>query len=305
VLVRKGTLKVGDSMICGPFWGRVKALINEEGKRLKVADPSVAVKVLGLNGVPEAGLEFNVVKSEKQARKLAEERAENARVRSADRRKAVTLENLFNTLKEGSSKTLKVVVKADTQGSCEAIVDALNEINSDKVDLDVIHNGVGSVTDSDIMLASASEAVVIGFHTKLDTGVTDTAKREGVQIKLYSIIYELIDEMREAMAGLLDPITKEEITGKAEVRKVFDLSKGGAVAGCYVIDGKLVRGRTRVYRQDKLLFEGLMQSLRRFQDEVSELRTGMECGLRIDGFTGYKEGDIIETHILEKVAQKL
>ena len=305
VLVRKGTLKVGDSMICGPFWGRVKALINEEGKRLKVADPSVAVKVLGLNGVPEAGLEFNVVKSEKQARKLAEERAENARVRSADRRKAVTLENLFNTLKEGASKTLKVVVKADTQGSCEAIVDALNEINSDKVDLDVIHNGVGSVTDSDIMLASASHAVVIGFHTKLDTGVTDTAKREGVQIKLYSIIYELIDEMREAMAGLLDPITKEEITGKAEVRKVFDLSKGGAVAGCYVVDGKLVRGRTRVYRQDKLLFEGLMQSLRRFQDEVSELRTGMECGLRIDGFTGYKEGDIIETHILEKVAQKL
>ncbi|MDA7665977.1 translation initiation factor IF-2, partial [Verrucomicrobia bacterium] len=305
VLVRKGTLNVGDSMICGPFWGRVKALINEEGNRLKVADPSVAVKVLGLNGVPEAGLEFNVVKSEKQARKLAEERAENARVKSADRRKAVTLENLFNTLKEGSSKTLKVVIKADTQGSCEAIVDALNEINSDKVDLDVIHNGVGSVTDSDIMLASASQAVVIGFHTKLDTGVTDTAKREGVQIKLYSIIYELIDEMREAMAGLLDPITKEEITGKAEVRKVFDLSKGGAVAGCYVVDGKLVRGRTRVYRQDKLLFEGLMQSLRRFQDEVSELRTGMECGLRIDGFTGYKEGDIIETHILEKVAQKL
>jgi translation initiation factor IF-2 len=184
-------------------------------------------------------------------------------------------------------------------------VDALNKIESDKVDLDVIHHGVGSVTDSDIMLASASQAVVIGFHTKLDTGVPDTAKREGVQIKLYSIIYELIDEMREAMAGLLDPITKEQITGKAEVRKVFDLSKGGAVAGCYVIDGKLVRGRTRVYRKDKLLFEGLMGSLRRFQDETPEVRTGMECGLRIDGFTGYEEGDIIETHVLEKVAQKL
>ncbi len=305
VLVRKGTLKVGDAMICGPFWGRVKALINEEGKRLKEADPSVAVKVLGLNGVPEAGLEFNVVESEKQARKLSEERTEDARVKSADRRKAVTLENLFNTLNEGASKTLKVVVKADTQGSTEAIVDALNKIESDKVDLDVIHNGVGSITDSDVMLASASQAIVIGFHTKLDTGVPDTAKREGVQIKLYSIIYELIDEMREAMAGLLDPISKEQITGKAEVRKVFDLSKGGAVAGSYVIDGKLVRGRTRVYRKDKLLFEGLMQSLRRFQDEVPEVRNGMECGIRIDGFTGYEEGDIIETHILEKVAQEL
>ena len=292
-------------MICGPFWGRVKALINEEGKRLKVADPSVAVKVMGLNGVPEAGLEFNVVKSEKQARKLAEERTETARFKSADRRKSVTLENLFNTLKEGASKTLKVVIKADTQGSTEAIVDALNKIESDKVDLDVIHSGVGSVTDSDIMLASASQAIVIGFHTKLDTGVPDTAKREGVQIKLYSIIYELIDEMREAMAGLLDPISKEQITGKAEVRKVFDLSKGGAVAGSYVIDGKLVRGRTRVYRKEKLLFEGLMQSLRRFQDEVPEVRNGMECGIRIDGFTGYEEGDIIETHILEKIVQKL
>ena len=305
VLVRKGTLKVGDSIICGSFWGRVKALINEEGNRLKSAGPSVAVKVLGLNGVPEAGLEFNIVKSEKQARKLEEERSEEARQKSADRRKAVTLENLFNTLEEGASKTLKVVVKADTQGSTEAIVDALNKIDSDKVDLDVIHHGVGSITDSDVMLASASRAIVIGFHTKLDTGVPDTAKREGVQIKLYSIIYELIDEVRDSMAGLLDPITREQVTGKAEVRKVFDLSKGGAVAGSYVIDGKLVRGRTRVYRKDNLIYEGLIQSLRRFQDEAPEVRNGMECGIRIDGFQGYQEGDIIETYTLEKVAQQL
>jgi translation initiation factor IF-2 len=305
VLVRKGTLKVGDSMICGSYWGRVKALINEEGQRLKSAGPSVAVKVLGLNGVPEAGLEFNIVKSEKQARKLAEERGEEARQKSADRRKAVTLENLFNTLEEGASKTLKVVVKADTQGSTEAIVDALNKTDSDKVDLEVIHHGVGSITDSDVMLASASRAIVIGFHTKLDTGVTETAKREGVQIKLYSIIYELIDEVREAMAGLLDPITREQVTGKAEVRKVFDLSKGGAVAGSYVTDGKLVRGRTRIYRKESLIYEGLIQSLRRFQDEVPEIRNGMECGIRIDGFQGYQEGDIIETYTLEKVAQQL
>ena len=305
ILVRKGTLKVGDTMICGPYYGRVKALVNAEGERLKQAEPSVAVKVLGLNGVPEAGVEFNIVKNEKQARKLAEEREEDAKQQSAERRKAVTLENLFNTLKEGAAKSLKVVIKADTQGSTEAIVDSLSKIESDKVDLEVIHSGVGSITDSDVMLAAASQAIVIGFHSKLDTGVTDTAKREGVQIRLYSIIYELIDEVRDSMAGLLDPVTKEKTTGKAEIRKVFNLSKGGAVAGSYVTDGKVVRSRARLYRKEKLVYEGIIASLRRFQDEVQEIGNGMECGIRIEGFSDYQEGDVIETFQLEKVTQEL
>ena len=305
ILVRKGTLKVGDTMICGPHYGRVKALINAEGERLKQAEPSVAVKVLGLNGVPEAGVEFNIVKNEKQARKLAEEREEDAKQQSAERRKAVTLENLFNTLKEGAAKSLKVVIKADTQGSTEAIVDSLSKIESDKVDLEVIHSGVGSITDSDVMLAAASQAIVIGFHSKLDTGVTDTAKREGVQIRLYSIIYELIDEVRDSMVGLLDPVTKEKTTGKAEIRKVFNLSKGGAVAGSYVTDGKVVRSRARLYRKEKLVYEGIIASLRRFQDEVQEVGNGMECGIRIEGFSDYQEGDVIETFQLEKVTQEL
>lgn len=305
ILVRKGTLKVGDTMICGPYYGRVKALINAEGERLKQAEPSVAVKVLGLNGVPEAGVEFNIVKNEKQARKLAEEREEDAKQQSAERRKAVTLENLFNTLKEGAAKSLKVVIKADTQGSTEAIVDSLSKIESDKVDLEVIHSGVGSITDSDVMLAAASQAIVIGFHSKLDTGVTDTAKREGVQIRLYSIIYELIDEVRDSMVGLLDPVTKEKTTGKAEIRKVFNLSKGGAVAGSYVTDGKVVRSRARLYRKEKLVYEGIIASLRRFQDEVQEIGNGMECGIRIEGFSDYQEGDVIETFQLEKVTQEL
>ena len=305
ILVRKGTLKVGDTMICGPYYGRVKALINAEGERLKQAEPSVAVKVLGLNGVPEAGVEFNIVKNEKQARKLAEEREEDAKQQSAERRKAVTLENLFNTLKEGAAKSLKVVIKADTQGSTEAIVDSLSKIESDKVDLEVIHSGVGSLTDSDVMLAAASQAIVIGFHSKLDTGVTDTAKREGVQIRLYSIIYELIDEVRDSMVGLLDPVTKEKTTGKAEIRKVFNLSKGGAVAGSYVTDGKVVRSRARLYRKEKLVYEGIIASLRRFQDEVQEIGNGMECGIRIEGFSDYQEGDVIETFQLEKVTQEL
>ena len=305
ILVRKGTLKVGDTMICGPYYGRVKALVNAEGERLKQAEPSVAVKVLGLNGVPEAGVEFNIVKNEKQARKLAEEREEDAKQQSAERRKAVTLENLFNTLKEGAAKSLKVVIKADTQGSTEAIVDSLSKIESDKVDLEVIHSGVGSITDSDVMLAAASQAIVIGFHSKLDTGVTDTAKREGVQIRLYSIIYELIDEVRDSMAGLLDPVTKEKTTGKAEIRKVFYLSKGGAVAGSYVTDGKVVRSRARLYRKEKLVYEGIIASLRRFQDEVQEIGNGMECGIRIEGFSDYQEGDVIETFQLERVTQEL
>ncbi len=305
VLVRKGTLKVGDAMLCGPHWGRVKALINEDGKRLKKAEPSVAVRVLGLNGVPDAGLEFNILPNEKQARKLAEERAQISRQEIAEKRNAVTLENLFDTLSTETIKTLKIVVKADTQGSVEAIVDSLNKIDSKKVILEVVHSGVGALTESDIMLASASNAVVIGFHTKLDTGVSEVAKRESVQIKLYSIIYELIDEVREAMAGLLDPMTKDNVTGTAEIRKVFDMSKGGRVAGCVISQGKFERGRARVHRNGNMIFEGMTQSLRRFQDEVNEVRMGMECGIRLDHFNDFREGDTIESYSLEEVAQQL
>ena len=305
ILVRKGTLKVGDALLCGSNWGRVKALINEDGKRLKRAEPSVAVRVLGLNGVPEAGLEFNVLPSEKQARKLAESRADQSRQEIAEKRNAVTLENLFDTLSSDLVKTLKVVVKADTQGSVEAIVDSLGKIDSKKVNLEVVHHAVGALTESDIMLASASNAVVIGFHTRLDTGVSEIAKRESVQIKLYSIIYELIDEIREAMAGLLDPVTKDNINGSAEIRKVFDMSKGGRVAGCVITQGKFEKGRGRVRRNGNMLYEGIIQSLRRFQDEVNEVRNGMECGIRFDHFNDFKEGDTIESYSLEHIAQEL
>ncbi|MDQ6631363.1 MAG: translation initiation factor IF-2, partial [Verrucomicrobiota bacterium] len=209
VLVRKGTLRVGEVVICGPFWGKVRALINEEGERLKEAGPSVAVKLLGLNGVPEAGLEFSAVESEKSARDLGEQRAMNARQASNEARTKVTLENLFATLDATAAKVLRVVVKADTQGSVEAIVEALKKIEAEKVSLEVIHSAVGTITESDVSLASASDAIILGFHTRIDNGVSDFAKREGVQIKLYAIIYELIDQVKEAMAGLLDPVLKE------------------------------------------------------------------------------------------------
>jgi len=305
VLVRKGTLRVSDVIICGQFYGRVRALINEEGKRLKEAGPSVAVKVLGLNGVPEAGLEFSVVEDEKAARDLGEQRAFAAKALGQEARAKVTLETLFDKLASSTFKLLKVVVKADTQGSVEAIVEALKKIESDKVSLEVIHSAVGTITESDVALASASDAVILGFHTRVDSGVADKAKHEGVQIKLYAIIYELIDQVKEAMAGLLEPILKDITVGAAEVRKIFELSKGAPVAGCMVVSGRIVKGKVRVRRRKEIIYEGITQSLRRFQDEVNEVRAGMECGIRIEGFSEFQIGDNIECYAVEKVAQKL
>jgi translation initiation factor IF-2 len=306
VLVRKGTLKRGDILVCGQYYGRVRALINEEGSRLDEATPSVAVRVLGLNGVPEAGIEFDVIESEKAARQICEERAALARAAAQEeRRPKVTLENLFSTLASEAAKVLKVVVKADTQGSEEAIVEALKKIDSSKVSLDVIHAGVGTITESDVTLAGASKAVILGFHTRIDQGVADAAKRFGVQIKLYTIIYELIDEVKGAMAGLLDPIAKENTIGTAEVRQIFALSKGGNVAGCFVTSGRIARGKARVVRRKSFIYEGAITTLRRFQDEVNEVRSGLECGIRIDGFGEFEVGDVIESYVIEKVAQSL
>jgi translation initiation factor IF-2 len=307
VLVRKGTLRVGDVLLCGPYYGKVRALINEEDQRLKEAGPSVAVKMLGLNGVPEAGVEFTVVENEKTARNIAAERALALKSEEFEKRPKVTLENLFDTLASEQNKILKVIVKADTQGSVEAIVDALKKIETNKVSLDIIHSAVGTITESDVILASASEpgAIVLGFHTRIDNGVSDVAKREGVQIKLYAIIYELIDQVKEAMAGLLDPLTKEVVIGSAEVRKIFGLSKGGNVAGCVVSSGRIVKGKMRVMRRKGLIYEGVSLTLRRFQDEVNEVRAGMECGIRLDGFDDFQIGDAIECYTLEKVPQKL
>jgi translation initiation factor IF-2 len=306
VLVRKGTLRVSDVVICGQYYGRVRALINEEGKRQKEAAPSVAVKILGLNGVPEAGLEFSVMDDEKSARNLAEQRAMAAKALGQEPTRAkVTLENLFATLASNTSKVLKAVVKADTQGSVEAIVEALKKIDSKKVSLEIIHSAVGTITESDVALASASDAVILGFHTRVDSGVADKAKHEGVQIKLYAIIYELIDQVKEAMAGLLEPDLKDVTLGVAEVRKIFELSKGAPVAGCMVTSGRIVKGKVRVRRRKEIIYEGLTQSLRRFQDEVNEVRAGMECGIRIEGFSEIQTGDAIECYTVEKIAQKL
>ena len=305
VLVRKGTLRISDIILCGEFYGRVRALISEEGQRLKEAGPSVAVKVLGLNGVPDAGLEFSVVEDEKAARELAEQRANETKAQDLENRSKVTLENLFASLAAAQSKALKIVVKADTQGSVEAIVEALKKIESDKVSLEILHSDVGTINENDVALASASDAVILGFHARLDSTAAEKAKHEGVQVKLYAIIYELIDQVKEAMAGLLEPDVKESIVGSAEVRQIFELSKGVPVAGCMVSSGRIVKGKVRVRRRKDVIYEGIAQSLRRFQDEVNEVRAGMECGIRIEGYSEFQVGDAIECYTTEKVAAKL
>jgi translation initiation factor IF-2 len=308
VLVRKGTLHIGDVIICGEFYGRVRAMMNEEGQRLKEATPSVAVRVLGLNGVPEAGSEFSAVENERAARDLAEERTQDRRKfeQDGDRNKArASLSDLFGRIGDLTAKVLKVIIKADTQGSVEAIGGALREIKSQKVTLEIVHSAVGAVNVSDVNLARGSKAVILAFHTRVDNNAAEEAKHHAVEIRLYSIIYELIDQIKDAMAGMLDPLLKDTIVGQAEVRKIFELSKGGHVAGCAVTVGRLVRGKMRVRRRGNLVYEGVSLTLKRFQDEVNEVRLGMECGVRLDGFDDYQEGDLIECYTVEKVAAKL
>ncbi len=309
VLVRKGTLRPGNIVLCGEFYGKVRALITEEGTRLKEAGPSTAVKLLGLNGVPFAGADFAVVESDKAARDIAEQRAfERKGEENADdtnRPDRVTLETLFQVLDGEQKKVLHIVIKGDTQGSVEAIVEELKKIDSTKVTIDITFHGVGTITENDVNLAAASKGVVLGFHTRIDTGVADKSKHLAVQIKLYSIIYELIDEVKLGMAGLLDPILRDVIVGSAEVRKLFPLSKGGNVAGCVVMAGRVLKGKVRVMRRKSRIYEGNTLSLRRFQDEVTEVRAGMECGIRIDGFNDFLAGDLIESFSTERIAQQL
>ncbi|MCD8535304.1 MAG: translation initiation factor IF-2 [Verrucomicrobia bacterium] len=305
VLVRKGTLRVGDVVVCGTQWGKVRALISHDGTRIKSAGPSMAVKVLGLNGAPDAGTEFNVVVKEREAKDLVEERLLQNKESNELARRKNTLESFFQQISSKDDKVLNLIVKTDTQGSNEAIVDSLTKIESNKAAVKVIHSAVGSITESDILLASTSDAIILGFHTKMDSGAAPLAKREGVQIKQYTIIYELLDEVKDALTGLLEPELKEVTTGTAEVRQVFAMSKGGTVAGCYVRDGKLTKGKVRVLRNSEMIHQGVINTLRRFQDEVNEVRNGMECGLRISDFNDYKEGDILESFMIEKVASKL
>ena len=303
IIVQMGTLTVSEPFICGDFSGKVKSLIDDRSKPIKEAGPSTPVKVLGFTGLPNAGDEFLVMESERAAKTLSEERLDAKRTDKLSVPQRATLESLLEAA--DGKKTLRIVLKCDVQGSLEALVGALQQIESKKVDLEIIHSAVGPISESDILLASASNAVVVGFNIKVESMAVSAAKREGVQVKLYSIIYELLDQIKEAMAGLLEPEHRETVIGHAEVKQVFQLSRG-IVAGCLVTDGRIARtARARVLRRRQPVYDGGISTLRRFQDDVKEVRSGLECGLKLGDFSEYQVGDIIECYQLEQVAQKL
>jgi translation initiation factor IF-2 len=303
VIVQMGTLKTGDPFISGDYGGKIKSLMDDRGKPIKEAGPSTPVRVLGFSGLPHAGDEFLVMESERSAKTLSEERLLARRTDKLSAPQRATLESLLEAA--DGKKHLRIVLKCDAQGSLEALIGALGQIESKKIDLEIIHAGVGPISESDILLASASNAVVVGFNVKVEGMAVNVAKREGVQVKLYSIIYELIDQMKEAMAGLLDPEHRETVIGHAEVKQIFKLSRG-IVAGCLVTDGRIARtARARVLRRRQPVYDGGLSTLRRFQDDVKEVRVGLECGIKLGDFNEYQVGDIIECYQLEAVAQKL
>ena len=305
VLVQQGTLRIGDAILAGPYYGRVKALINDVGQNVKEAGPSIPVKVLGLDGAPSPGEEYNVLKNEREARELAQDRRDKLRLGKLEAPPRITLENLFEAIADEKHKVLKLIIKGDVQGSVEAIVTALKKIDSKKIDLDVVLASAGAISESDILLAKASQAVVIGFNTRTDNAAANAAKREGVQIKLFSIIYELIDQVKEAMVGLLDPELRETALGAAVVKQVFQLSKF-PVAGCSVVSGRIVRNaRARVVRKRQPIYDGAIVTLKRFQDDAGEVRAGLECGIRLGDFNDYLADDTIECYQLEKFTQSL
>jgi translation initiation factor IF-2 len=306
LLVKSGSLKVGDVLLSGQHCGRVRALINDHGAQVKAAGPSTPVKCLGLPGVPEAGAEFRVFAKERAARALAEQATERTKREQVQAPKKASLEELFTQLKASEKLALKLVVKADTQGSIEAIRHALRDIKSEKVSMEMVLDATGNITVNDVMLASASNAVIMGFHVAKEPGVEAQARHEGVEIRLHSIIYELIDEVREAMTGLLAPQYKETVMGRASVRRVFEISKGGRVAGCLVVQGNVTpRYRVRVKRGDAVVFQGAVSSLKHFTDSVAEVKESQECGIRLDGYSDYTENDVLEFYTLEEMKQTL
>jgi translation initiation factor IF-2 len=303
VIVQMGTLKIGDPFICGNYSGKVKSLLDDRGKPIKEAAPSMPVKVLGFTGLPNAGDELLVMDSERSTKTLSEERLVTKRADKLTVPQRATLESLLEAT--GGTKVLRIVLKCDAQGSLEALVGALRQIESKKVDLELIHSAVGPISESDILLASASNAVVVGFNVKVENMAVSAAKSEGVQVKLYSIIYELLDQIKEAMAGLLEPEHRETIIGHAEVKQVFELSRG-IVAGCLVTNGRIARtARARVLRKRQPVYDGGISTLRRFQDDVKEVRSGLECGIKLGDFSEYQVGDVIECYQLEAFTQKL
>ncbi|MCC5802811.1 translation initiation factor IF-2 [Rossellomorea vietnamensis] len=305
LLVQNGTLKVGDPIVVGNTFGRVRAMVNDLGRRVKEAGPSAPVEITGLNDVPQAGDRFVVFEDEKTARSVGEARASQALQAQRGEKSKVSLENLFEQMKQGEMKDLNLVLKADVQGSVEALAASLMKIEVEGVNIRIIHTGVGAINESDITLASASNAIVIGFNVRPDVNAKRTAEAEGVEIRLHRIIYKVMEEIEQAMQGMLDPEFEEKIIGQAEVRQTFKVSKVGTIAGSYVTEGKISRDSgVRLIRDGIVIFEGELDALKRFKDDAKDVARGYECGITIKNFNDVKEGDVIEAFIMEEITRK-
>lgn len=303
VLIQRGTAAIGDVIVVGTAWGRIRAMFDDKGENLESAGPSIPVEILGLSSLPMAGDEFRVVEEEKKARQITDRRRTLKKTEEqVGPPRHISLENLFDRIKEGELNQLKVVLKADTQGSLEAIKDALDKLPSEEVRLEVIHNGVGGISETDIMLASASDAIVLGFHVRPDANAAKVAERESVEIRTYQVIYKLTEDMEAALKGLLAPIFEEEVTGRVEIRQLFRVPGAGVVAGCYVLEGEVNRNsQVRVIRDGVVVFEGKLSSLKRFKDDVKSVASGFECGMSVEDFQDLKDGDILEVYRMREV----
>ena len=306
VLVQKGTVRIGEAFVVGMHYGRIRALLNDRGEKISEAGPATPVEVIGVSGVPLAGDPFQVVSDEKKARQIATLRQQRRREEHIQRTSRVTLEDLYRQIKEGEVKELNVLIKADVQGSAQAVRDTLEKQSTSEVRLRVIQGAVGGITESDVMLASASNAIIIGFNVRPTPKASELAEREGVDVRLYTIIYDLIGDVRAALEGLLEPEVAEHIMGRAEVRETYHIPRIGVVAGCYVTEGTVTRNaECRLLRDDVVVYQGRIASLRRFKEDVHEVSSGYECGIGLERFADIKRGDIIEPFVREQVAKKL
>lgn len=305
LLVQNGTLRTGDSLIVGSTYGRIRAMFDDKGKKIKKAGPSIPVEILGLSEAPAAGDKFNVVKDEKTARNMAEARKQKEKADSLMNSHRMSLEDLYSQIQEGKVKELAIIVKADVQGSVEALKQSLEKLSTDDVKVRVIHQAVGAITETDITLAAASNAIIIGFNVRPDNNAVVAAENESVDIKTYRIIYDAIEDVKSAMIGMLEPDYKEVVLGSTEIRTTYKISNVGTIAGCYVLNGKITRNSdVRVIRDGIVIFESKLASLKRFKDDVKEVNSGYECGLSIEKFNDIKEGDIVEAFTMEEVKRK-
>ncbi len=307
VLVRNGTLHVGDSLICGQVYGRARALLDSQGKRVPKALPSTPIRIMGLSAVPEAGELIRACANEREAKALAEEAAEQARKGSlAVDRGTVSLDEMFNQLSKGDKPELAIILKTDVRGSLEAITESLGKLKSDRVTARVIHSGVGEITENDVVLAAASNAIILGFHVRAMPGINRLAKQKGVDLRLCSIIYDLLQQIEDAMRGQLQPESRENSLGTAEIAQIFEVSKTGKICGCRVTSGVIrVNAKAKVYRDKELIYHGQVASLKHFKNDVREVKSGLECGIRLDNFEDFEINDIIEVFDLVQVAAQL